>query len=86
MTKQNKLIIGAVVVLGAYYLYSKNKTKNEVSDLKDGADNVVVGTVAIPLVATEVSTSTISKISDEEKKQLNFAGSRGKSTNAQYFR
>ena len=38
MTKQNKLIVGAVVVLGAYYLYTKNKAKKEVSDLKAGAD------------------------------------------------
>lgn len=38
MTQKNKLIVGAVVVLGAYYLYTKNKTKSEVADLKDGAD------------------------------------------------
>ena len=38
MTKKNKLIVGAVVLLGAYYLYNKNKVKNEVEDLKEGAD------------------------------------------------
>lgn len=38
MTKQNKLIVGAVVVLGAYYLYHNYKVKNEVTDLKAGAD------------------------------------------------
>jgi hypothetical protein len=43
MTKQNKLIVGAVVVLGAYYLYSKNKTKMEVADLKMGASEQALG-------------------------------------------
>jgi hypothetical protein len=38
MTKQTKLIVGALVVLGAYYLYTKNKTKMEVADLKEGAE------------------------------------------------
>jgi hypothetical protein len=38
MTQKNKLIIGAVVLLGAYYLYNKNKVKNELEDLKEGAD------------------------------------------------
>lgn len=38
MTKQNKLIVGAVVVLVGLYLYKQNKVKNEVSDLKNGAD------------------------------------------------
>ena len=88
MTKQNKLIVGAVVVLGAYYLYDRNKKMKAVSDLKAGADiTEVVGVgVAVPIVATEVSTSTISKIEDEQSKQLNFAGGRGKSMTAQYFR
>jgi hypothetical protein len=87
MTQKNKLIVGGVAVaLVVYYLYDQNKKKKEVEQLKAGADEVVVGAVAIPLVATEVSTSTISKISEEEKKQLNFAGSRSKSMNAQYFR
>jgi hypothetical protein len=87
MTQKNKLIVGGVAVaLVVYYLYDQNKKKKEVEQLKAGADEVNVGAVAIPLVATEVSTSTISKISEEEKKQLNFAGSRSKSMNAQYFR
>jgi hypothetical protein len=36
--KTKKIIIGAVVVLGAYYLYNKYKVKSEVADLKEGAD------------------------------------------------
>ena len=38
MTKQNKLIVGAVVVLGAYYLYDRNKKMKAVADLKAGAE------------------------------------------------
>ena len=38
MTKQNKLIVGAVVVLGAYYLYDRSKKMKAVSDLKAGAE------------------------------------------------
>ena len=38
MTKQNKLIVGAVVVLGAYYLYDRNKKMTAVADLKAGAE------------------------------------------------
>jgi len=45
MTNQNKLIVGAVVVLGAYYLYTKNKTKMEVADLKDGAETPAPATI-----------------------------------------
>jgi hypothetical protein len=38
MTKQNKLIVGAVVVLGVYYLYDRNKKMKVVADLKAGAN------------------------------------------------
>jgi len=38
MTKRNKLIIGALVVLGAYYLYDRNRKMTEVAKLKAGAD------------------------------------------------
>lgn len=48
MTKQNKLIVGAVVVLGAYYLYDRNKKMKVVSDLKAGA-NVSTDTPVLPL-------------------------------------
>jgi hypothetical protein len=45
MSKQTKLIVGAVVVLGAYYLYTKNKTKMEVADLKEGAETPAPETI-----------------------------------------
>ena len=38
MTKQNKLIVGAVVVLVVYYLYDRNKKMKTVADLKAGAE------------------------------------------------
>ena len=38
MTNQNKLIVGAVVVLGAYYLYDRNKKMKASAELKAGAD------------------------------------------------
>jgi hypothetical protein len=38
MTKRNKLILGAVVVLGIYYLYDRNKKMKAVSDAKNGAN------------------------------------------------
>jgi hypothetical protein len=41
MTKQNKLIVGAVVVLGVYYLYDRNKKMKAVADLKAGANQPV---------------------------------------------
>jgi hypothetical protein len=87
MTQKNKLIVGGVAVaLVVYYLYDQNKKKKEVADLKAGADEVVGVGVAVPIVATEVSTSTISELPDEQSKQLNFAGNRGNSMSAQYFR
>lgn len=62
MTKQNKLIVGAVVVLGAYYLYDRNKKMNAVSDLKAGADvtEVEVAEATIkPVVTGGVKPSKI---------------------------
>ena len=90
MTKQNKLIVGAVVVLGAYYLYSKNKTKNEVADLKNGAevpvlqggDRTTLETIkpmtSVPLVATELRADSI-QVAEGGNKFSNFAGKRGNS-------
>ena len=34
MTKRNKLIVGVVVVLGALYLYDRNKKMKAVAELK----------------------------------------------------
>lgn len=38
MTKRNKLIVGAVVLLGVLYLYDRNRKMNAVSNLKAGAE------------------------------------------------
>jgi hypothetical protein len=38
MTKRNKLIVGAVVVLGALYLYDRNRKMKELARLKAGAE------------------------------------------------
>jgi len=89
MTKQNKLIVGAVVVLGAYYLYDRNKKMKAVSDLKAGAETkvevaevpVVTGGFkggVIPTGKFEGGTTRFqTKVTDVE--QLNFAGRRGNS-------
>lgn len=50
MTKTNKLIIGAVVVLGALYLYDRNRKMQELARLKAGAE--VKPEVTTPEVAT----------------------------------
>ena len=144
MTKQNKLIVGAVVVLGAYYLYDRNKKMKAVSDLKAGAETpatekdklakctkkveeeiattmfkttanfdmnvykkeaidrclkagaetpalgggdrtTLESITSVPLIATEIQGSTI-QLAEGGKKFSNFAGSRGNSMSAQYFR
>lgn len=38
MTKTNKLIVGAVVVLGAFYLYDKNRKMKAVAQAKADAE------------------------------------------------
>ena len=38
MTQKNKLIVGGVVVLVAYYLYDRNKKMKATQDLKAGAE------------------------------------------------
>ena len=86
MTQKNKLIVGAVVVLGAYYLYTKNKAKSEVADLKDGADapattlapSTIRPMTSIPLVATELRADSI-QVAEGGNKFSNFAGKRGNS-------
>ena len=40
MTKRNKLIVGAVVILGALYLYDRNKKMKAVAELKAGAEKM----------------------------------------------
>lgn len=38
MTKTNKLIVGAVVVLGAFYLYDRNRKMKAVAQAKADAE------------------------------------------------
>ena len=87
MTNQNKLIVGAVVVLGAYYLYDRNKKMKVVADLKMGASEpaTIQPMTSVPLIATEIKGSTIELADDIRKKMSNFANS-DNSMSAQYFR
>ena len=91
MTQRNKLIVGAVVVLGAYYLYDRNKKMKAVSDLKAGAETPapVGGFTIQPMTSTPLATELRAdsiEIAQGGKKFSNFAGSRGNSMSAQYFR
>jgi hypothetical protein len=95
MTKQNKLIVGAVVVLGAYYLYDRNKKMKAVSDLKAGAETkvevaevpVVTGGVKAPSTIKPMSSALIKtnlradsiQLEESGDKFSNFAGRRGNS-------
>jgi hypothetical protein len=93
MTKKTKLIVGAVVVLGAFYLYTKNKAKSEVADLKAGADVTPrpepsptpseetikpLASTSIPIVATELRADSI-QVAEAGNKFSNFAGRKGNS-------
>ena len=88
MTNQKKLIVGAVVVLGAYYLYDRNKKMKAVSDLKAGAnvstDTPVlpVGGGSVPLEPVEVKSDLRAdniQVAQGGDKFSNFAGKRGNS-------
>lgn len=71
MKKQNKIIVGAVVLLAVYYLYDRNRKMKKVADLKEGA-NLVVGNSE--LVSDEVKS--MPKPVLKEDTQLNFYGSK----------
>jgi hypothetical protein len=88
MTNQNKLIVGAVVVLGAYYLYDRSKKMKAVSDLKAGAEvpATIQPMTSEPIKLTEIEGVRIERAENYGKKFSNFAGSRGSSMSAQYFR
>jgi hypothetical protein len=93
MTNQNKFIVGAVVVLGAYYLYDRNKKMNTVSDLKKGAEvplppstTTIQPMTSVPLIAMDVRPESLQLEQEVGRKFSNFAGSRGNSMSAQYFR
>jgi len=88
MTQRTKLIVGAVVLLGAYYLYDRNKKMNAVSDLKAGAnvstDTPVlpVGGGSVPLQPVEVKSELRAdniQVAQGGNKFSNFAGKRGNS-------
>jgi len=101
MTQKTKLIVGAVVVLGAYYLYTKNKTKMEVADLKDGAETPAPATIQ-PITSDSEEGKSLFKKMDSLPLNLlradsiqvvqggnkfsNFDGGRKNSMFAQYFR
>jgi hypothetical protein len=92
MTQRTKLIVGAVVVLGAYYLYDRNKKMKVVSDLKAGAEapattpapTTIQPMTSVPL-ATELRADSI-QVAQGGNKFSNFAGRGGSSMSAQYFR
>ena len=92
MTKQNKLIVsGVVVVLVGLYLYKQNKVKNEVSDLKTGADVMPLAggdrtTLERPLVLENLeNTGGIKMLQEDLKKgkaqvtEMSFDGKKSKS-------
>jgi hypothetical protein len=86
MTQRNKLIVGAVVVLGAYYLYDRNKKMKVVADLKMGASEPALGggdrttlepMTSVPL-ATELRADSI-QVAQGGNKFSSFTGKRGNS-------
>jgi len=85
MTQRTKLIVGAVVVLGAYYLYDRNKKMKAVSDLKAGAEapatTPALATIqpmtSVPL-ATELRADSI-QVAQGGNKFSSFTGKRGNS-------
>lgn len=58
MTKTNKLIGGAVVIILGYYLYHNYKVKNEVSELKEGADYPSPPPTTVPTISKLVSNNS----------------------------
>jgi hypothetical protein len=88
MTQKTKLIVGAVVVLGAYYLYDRNKKMKAVSDLKAGAETpspalgggdrtTLEPMTSVPL-ATELRADSI-QVAQGGNKFSSFTGKRGNS-------
>jgi len=83
MTNQTKKIVGVVVVLGVlYYFYDRNKKMKAKEELKAGAEVNPAPEVAVPEGTPIVKTMS----SLDAKQELNFAGSRGNSMTAQYYR
>jgi hypothetical protein len=61
MTKQNKLIVGAVVVIGGLYALNQYRKKKVVADLKDGA-NTPVEVAEVPVGTGGIKSSQPSTI------------------------
>jgi len=89
MTQRTKLIVGAVVVLGAYYLYDRNKKMKAVSDLKAGAEAPATTPATTPApatiqpmasvpLATELRADSI-QVAQGGNKFSSFTGKRGNS-------
>ena len=95
MTKRNKLIVGAVVVIGGLYALNQYRKKKVVADLKDGANTtvevaevpVVTGGVKAPSSIKPMSSALIKtnlradsiQLEEGGNKFSNFAGRRGNS-------
>lgn len=77
MTQKKKLIVGAVVVLVAYYLYDRNRKMKVVSDLKAGAETIVAENIDVPTIINKGIPQPA-----QSKSDLNFYGS----VKGQYFR
>jgi len=89
MTNQTKKIVGVVVVLGVlYYFYDRNKKMKAKEELKAGAEVNPAPEVAVPEGTGGTKPTPIVKTisSVDAQKELNFAGSRGNSMTAQYYR
>jgi hypothetical protein len=61
MTNRNKLIVGAVVVIGGLYALNQYRKKKVVADLKDGA-NTPVEVAEVPVGTGGIKSSQTSTI------------------------
>ena len=71
MTKQNKLIVGAVVVLGAYYLYDRSKKMKAVSDLKAGAE-VKSDVTEVPVGTGGIKPAPMTIVKPQYLEEINY--------------
>lgn len=85
MTQKNKLIVGAVVVLGALYLYDRSRKMKAKQDLVAGAEVSPAPEVQAPVLTGGIRPTKAQLMADSQK-ELEFAGSRGKGISAQYYK
>jgi hypothetical protein len=71
MTKQNKLIVGAVVVLVVYYLYDRNKKMKTVSDLKAGAE-IKSDVTEVPVGTGGIKPAPMSIVKSQNFKEITY--------------